>query len=225
MVFGFSGAFLNSFVSGEVIRVALNDESSKTVGLFVSWTAFVAAIVSLIFGKYTHDYGKGPVMIFGNFMFLGVALPFILFPDLKSWTWYSLLLVYACQGIGRATFESTMKAVFADMFPYEKEGAFANIILQDGLSGSIGYLLTFQLVCSDLGPYCVEYRNGTLHDVLSFEILVCVTAVAAVVGYIRASQLYWKERTGTEANALKDYRVGSIRAYRQSRSSIVNNSS
>ena len=40
----------------------------------------------------------------------------------------------------RATFEGTLKATFADYFSYEKEGAFANIILQNGLSGAVGYV-------------------------------------------------------------------------------------
>lgn len=118
--FGFASSFLNSFVSGEVVRIALQDEQSKTIGLFVSWAAGVAALSSLAFGKVAHDYGKTPVMLFGNLMFLGVALPFILKPDLSTWTWPLLAFVYASQGIGRATFESTMKGVFADFFPYEK---------------------------------------------------------------------------------------------------------
>ena len=50
------------------------------------------------------------------------------------------LIVYSLHGVGRATFEGTLKATFADYFPYEKEGAFANIILQNGLSGAIGYM-------------------------------------------------------------------------------------
>jgi MFS family permease len=215
MVFGFSGAFINSFVSGQVLRVALQDEQSKTVGLFVSWGAGVAALASLAFGKITHDYGKEPVMILGNVAFLGVSLPFVLQPDLTKWTWPFLLLVYAFQGLGRATFESTEKAVMADFFPYEKEGAFANIILQNGVFGSIGYILTFSLTCSTLGPYCIEYRNGTLHDVLKFEVLVCLAAVLAILGYLRANHLYWKERTARDSE-LKRYRVESISAYRLS---------
>jgi MFS family permease len=122
--FGFSGAFINSFVSGEVLQVAMNDTESRTVGLFVSWAAGVAAVASLGFGKFTHDHGKAPVMIFGNAMFICVALPFVVQPDLASWTWPLLLLIYTCQGLGRATFESTVKATFADLFPYEKVHSF-----------------------------------------------------------------------------------------------------
>lgn len=218
-VFGFSGAFLNSFVSGQVVRIALHDVESKTVGIFVSWGAGVAALASIVFGKLAHDYGKGPVMLFGNLMFLGVVLPFVCKPNLTTWTWQLLAFVYASQGIGRATFESTMKAVFADFFPYEKEGAFANIILQNGLFGSIGYILTFQLTCATRGPYCIEYGNGTLHDVLSFELLVCIAAIVAVLGYWRASTLYFNESHAYQSE-LTTYRKDSIESYRQSRGEI-----
>jgi hypothetical protein len=40
-----------------------------------------------------------------------------------------LVAIYSLHGMGRATFEGTLKATFADYFPQEKECAFANIIL------------------------------------------------------------------------------------------------
>ena len=101
-----------------------------------------------------------------------------------------LVLIYTLHGTGRATFEGTLKATFADYFAYEKEGAFANIILQNGLSSAIGYVLTFSLLCSERSTYCVEFRNGTLHDVLSFELLVVAASILAILGYWRASTLY-----------------------------------
>lgn len=70
------------------------------------------------------------------------------------------------------------------------EGAFANIILQNGLSSAIGYILTFTLNCPKQGPYCVMYRDGTLHNVLTFELLVVVSAAIAVLGFWRASTLH-----------------------------------
>jgi hypothetical protein len=51
-------------------------------------------------------------------------------------------LPFSLFSMGRSTFEGTLKATFADYFSYEKEGAFANIILQNGLSGAIGYVCT-----------------------------------------------------------------------------------
>lgn len=186
-VFGFAGAFLNSYVNGEVVRVALNDQNSKYVGILTGWLAAVAAMMSLVFSRLTN---KGAVLIAGALCFMGVALPFVVQPDARQMGWGVLVLVYTLQGIGRATFESTLKATFADYFSYEKEGAFANIILQNGLSSAFGYMLTFRLVCVKPSNYCIKYHDGSLHDVLSFELLVCGASILAILGYWRASSLY-----------------------------------
>lgn len=200
-VFGFTAAFLNSYVNGEVVRVVLHDDESKYVGLLTAWLSGVAAFMSLVFGRAAQKTGKGPVLIVGALCFLGVVVPFLLVPDIERWTWFPLVLVYTMHGTGRATFEGTLKATFADYFPGEKEGAFANIILQNGLSSSIGYFLTFSLLCSEPSSYCVEYNDGKLHDVLTFEILVVVSAVVAIVGFWRASAIHNAE---TRANETQD---------------------
>jgi MFS family permease len=142
-VFGLTGAFLNSYVNGEVVPVALKDPNSKYVGVLSSWVSGVAAVMSLLFGRVAPRTGKGPVLVLGALCFFGVVLPFIIFPDVSNaqhWGWPLLILIFTLHGTGRATFEGTLKATFADYFPYEKEGAFANIILQNGLSGAVGYV-------------------------------------------------------------------------------------
>lgn len=189
-VFGFSAAFMNSYVNGQVVPVALNDPDSKYIGILSSWVPITAAGMSLVFGRIAPRTGKGPILILGAACFFGVALPFVLQPDAARYGWVSLLVVYSLQGIGRATFEGTLKSLFADYFSYEKEGAFANIILQNGLASAIGYILTFSLLCDTPSRYCIEYSNGTLHDVLTFELIVVLSAFTAVFGYLRASVLH-----------------------------------
>ena len=54
--------------------------------------------------------------------------------------------------------------------------------------------MTFSLLCDTPGRYCIKYRNGTLHDVLTFELIVVLCAVLAIVGYIRASSLFQAEQ-------------------------------
>ena len=140
-VFGFTSAFLNSYVNGQVVPVALNDPEGKFIGILSSWVAALAAGMSLIFGQITPLIGgKGPILLFGSACFVGVVVPFLIEPNAEKYGWGLLFLVYTFHGLGRATFEGTLKATFADYFPYEKEGAFANIILQNGLSGAIGYV-------------------------------------------------------------------------------------
>ena len=192
--FGFASSFMNSYVNGQVVPVALNDPDSKYVGILGSWVPTVAAAMSLLFGRIAPRIGKGPILILGATCFGFVALPFAIQPDATKYTWISLIVIYTLHGTGRATFESTLKALFADYFPFEKEGAFANIIFQNGLSGAVGYILTFSLHCSSPARYCIEYSDGSLHDVLTFVVIVLLAAVFAIVGYIRASSIFAGEQ-------------------------------
>jgi MFS family permease len=139
-VFGLTSAFLNSYVNGEVVPVALNDPETKYNGVLNSLTPAVAAAMSLLFGRVSPIIGRGPVLIFGACCFFGVVFPFLVEPQAQNWGWAALIMVYSIHGAGRATFEGTLKATFADYFSYEKEGAFANIILQNGLSGAVGHV-------------------------------------------------------------------------------------
>lgn len=193
--FGFAGAFLNSYVNGQVIAVALHDSDSHFIGIFSSWMALVAALISLVTTKIPK---KGPVLIAGAMSFFFVAFPFLVWPDATMWNIQGLVLVYTLQGIGRATFESTLKATFADYFPSDSVGAFSNIILQNGLSGAIGYIMTSRLLCDTPSKYCVEYLDGTLHDVLTFELVVSISAIIAIIGYWRASILHNRVSEGRE---------------------------
>ena len=151
-VFGFASAFLNSYVNGQVVPIALVN-GERYIGVLSSWVSAVAAGMSLVFGRLGR-LGKGPILLLGACCFLGVVFPFVVQPDASHYGWGLLILVYTFHGIGRATFEGTLKATFADYFPYEKEGAFANIILQNGLSGAIGYFCKYNQLL-----YCCHWRR------------------------------------------------------------------
>jgi hypothetical protein len=222
--FGLASAFLNSYVNSQVLPIALNDPDSKYVGVLSSWVSALAAGMSLFFGRIAPISGKGMILILGSVCFFCEVLPFLLLPDIQQWGWTLVILVYSLHGIGRSTFEGTLKAAFADFFPEEKEGAFANINLQNGLSGAIGYIskwnrkcwflvdtselamylclclltmaalpVSFSLVCLQQSRSCVQYTDGSLHDVGKFQRIIVFTTVLAVVGYWRAAQLYHKE--------------------------------
>jgi MFS family permease len=192
-VFGLTSAFVNSYVNGEVVRVVTKDDNSTSVGLFNAWVSCVAAIMSLLFGRISSHVGNGPILILGAICFAAVVFPFLVIPDTKQWSVTLLTFIYTFHGCGRATFEGTLKATFADYFAYEKEGAFANIILQSGLSGAVGYILPFTLLCSEESHYCVRYNNGTLHNVVFFELVITLLAAAAIMGYLVAASLHRAE--------------------------------
>jgi MFS family permease len=163
-VFGFAAAFLNSYVNGQVVPIAL-ENGDKYIGVLSSWVSAVAAGMSLVFGRLGPTLGKGPILMLGAVCFFGVVFPFVVQPDASQYGWGLLIMVYSFHGIGRATFEGTLKATFADYFAYEKEGAFANIILQNGLSGAIGYFCKY---CTTRWPY---YR------LVVVLVLVCCSAL------------------------------------------------
>ena len=104
-------------------------------------------------------------------------------------------MIYILHGTGRAVFEGTTRAVFAEYFYYEKEGAFANIILQNGLACAVGYFLAGHLTCDAPHKYCVEYPGDhSLHQVWPLEILIIVAGLSSIWGFQRASVLFQEEQ-------------------------------
>ena len=185
--FGLAGAFLNSFVSGEAVPLVFDDASY--VGLLVALHGFSAALASAVFAKC---HRKGAVLVAGSLSFLGVALPFLVWPNVaQQWTWRQLALVYILEGVGRATFEGNLKAIFAEWFHHDREAAFANITLQNGLASAVAYILTTQMQCSKVSSsqYCVMYSDGSHHNVGDFASLMVGASIASILGYWRAKSL------------------------------------
>jgi hypothetical protein len=191
-MFGFGGAFMNSYVNGEVLAVALQDYDSHYVGIFSSWTALIACLLSLCTTTFTRR--KGPVVIAGILSFFFVALPFLIQPDAMEWDMSGIVTIYTLQGIGRSSFETTLKAIFADYFSSDPVGAFSNLILQNGIANSMGYFFTYHLNCEIPGKYCVLYADNSLHDVRTFPIIICISGCLALLGYWRATILFKREQ-------------------------------
>jgi MFS family permease len=180
-VFGFTAAFLNSYINGQVVPVALNDPDSKYIGLLSSVVPMVAAAMSLLFGRISPIIGKGPILIFGALCFGGVILPFIVQPDAGEYGWAALIVVYSFHGTGRATFEGTLRATFADYFAYENEGAFANIILQNGIASGVGYIrksLDYFIVEYCYSLFCIIIQSSLfllMFSSLNFYLLAIIS--------------------------------------------------
>lgn len=190
VAFGWSGAFLNSFISGQVVPVVLS--SSTYIGLFVAWHGAVAAFSSLLFKRVPHSV----VLSVGCVAFASVGLPLIVSPNFSLWQWPMLLWIYGIQGLGRATYEGALRAQTSDWFADHKEGAFANLILQNGLATGMGYFLALRLDCSTTSIYCWEYANGNgLHNFGFFAGLVVLASVVGLFGYWRAWYLYKDEES------------------------------
>ena len=54
--------------------------------------------------------------------------------------------------------------------------------------------VTFALLCDTPSRYCIKYSNGTLHDVLTFELIAIISAGLAIIGYLRASSLQKQQK-------------------------------
>ncbi len=207
ILFGLSIAFSMSVLNGEVIQQVLEDPNSTYVGLYTSVTSLVAAGASLLFGwlESTHSRvhtGKAMVLTIGASSYLAIALQFLAYPDGSNWNKITLLSIYTLLGIGRATFEGTLRALSADIFPNDKEGAFGNIILWSGSASTIGYVLsvTDALRCDETSRYCMQYHDGTTHNVLIMELIIIVTALIAIPSLWRVVWMYGKEQHEHSSN-------------------------
>ena len=201
VLFGMSTSFASSVLNGEVIQRVLKDPDSTYVGLYTAVTSLVAAAASLLFGTLTSSRrrggrlrcGKDAVLSIGAASYLVISLLFLF---LLNWDRSTLLLIYTLLGVGRATYEGTLRAIFADYFPNDKVGAFGNIILFTGSASTIGYVLsvTGALECDAASRYCLEYSDGSIHNVLVMECVIIITALIAVPSFWRAAWMFRIDR-------------------------------
>lgn len=150
--------------------------------------------MSLVFGYASQRMnGNDLILVIGCLSFFAVSFLFFMYPELSTWNFSWLLLVYTLQGVGRATFEGALKAEFATVFE-DKEAAFGNIIFQNGLVTTLGFSIAANSKCSQVGYYCIEFKDHGLHNIMVLEVLVMVSAVLAIAGYQRAKMIYIRER-------------------------------
>ena len=197
VAFGFCGSFINSYVNGEVIEQALGDSNSHFVGTLSAWLSFVAAVTSLMFSFWWPSY-KATFTVIGGLMVCLTVLPFLMDPDPRSYTFERLFMIYTFWGVGRASSESTLKAVYADFFLNAKEAAFANIVLQNGLASSIGYVASFNMLCdeeeSSSNSYCIRFSDGTLHNVLTLASVTFGFGVLGILTFLIGNSMHLAEQ-------------------------------
>jgi len=145
LAFGFCAAFMNGYVNAHFTAKEL---SSNYVASLGALTALFAATMSPVFGRLGGVSGKGVVLAIGGLCFMAIPLSLLVTVDClteadctSGWGWW-LVILYLLQGSGRAVYESTNKAVFADFFQGEKtEGAFANCMLQSSLAFAVSFFM------------------------------------------------------------------------------------
>jgi len=172
LTFGFAAAWLGGYVGRNILTEAL---SSEFIGFAGAMLSALASVLSLIFGVVAKKIGKGPVVALGSLAFLFLALLSRFVGQPATWGW-GVLVFYVLMGIGRAVYESTNKAIFADFFPGEKSaGAFANVFVFGTCASTLGF--TFGASKKD-----------------TEELILLITfAVLTVPGYLLASMVKSRE--------------------------------
>lgn len=139
IAFGFCSALLADEVSLHAVPQAFPQNKTIAAGCLSALVALVAAGLQYPFKAASARFGKPPVMLAGLSAFGGLS---VLCLSLELPVLSQIGPLVACfllQGIGRACYEGTNKALYADFFADDTDAAFANIVLANGLASSIGF--------------------------------------------------------------------------------------
>merc|ERR1712129_4417 len=147
LTFGFCAGYMNGFVNG-AFTFPSPTFGAASLGTLLATTSFVASATAALCGTLSQRTGKGLTISLGAACFAAIPVSVLLFtPSEANGYWgESLISLYVLQGMGRAVYESTNKAVFADFFPGEKSaGAFANCMMQNSVAFFASFILQSSL--------------------------------------------------------------------------------
>jgi len=166
--FGFAAAWLAGYVGRNILSRALDSDAIGFAGALLSG---IASLLSRALVPLTGRIGKGPVLALGacSFALSGILSASVGNP--ATWGWGAIVF-YVLVGIGRAVYESTNKAIFADFFPGDKSpGAFANVFV------------------FSTGASCVAFILGSMQRDMSELYLLVSFAVLTVPSYLLSGEI------------------------------------
>lgn len=155
--FGLGAALMNAFVNAETKEAFGKDSADlgkSRLGVMTATTSLVAALTSLLLRYLMSHSGLRRTLGLstGALGFLivgtGVCITRRYYGEVRVLK-DALVLLYIGQGVGRGVFESINKAVYADHFPTNKEGAFANLMMMCCLPYGIVFLFRTQATVQD----------------------------------------------------------------------------
>jgi hypothetical protein len=162
-----------------------------------------------VLGRHGVSLKSIAVLVGGCTILAGTGLAFLMWPEAGQWNLASLVGLYALHGVARAAYEGTVKAVHANLYGSSSschssatEGAFALVVLFHGIGSVTSYVMALQLHCETQDPSCVEYRDGSRHNVNGFAWTVVLTSVGAAVGYVRAWFLIQREQAADRSRTV-----------------------
>jgi len=138
--FGFAASYVAWYLNNKVGSVSVGDSNVGYLAAMIPGYAALAGVPYSYFGKFL---GKWVMMLLGCLSFFTIGLVGYVVPKqtLIDGKWAILIALYIVMGNGRAVFESTNRAVFADFFPKTSAGAFALMAFQSGLAGTVGFVV------------------------------------------------------------------------------------
>jgi len=182
--FGFASGFCAYYVNGKIVKPYLG---TSNIGYLTSISAGCAALGSLVFGWCATRMGsKTPVMYLGTVCYVGFAALFAFLEPSALGKWPILIVLYVLFGLGRATFESTNKAIFADFFPDDKDAAFAAVIVFSGGASAIAFFV-FPLL-KNFNTVNLPFINQQI-----MAVIVIAFSAATAFSYAMASRMHARE--------------------------------
>lgn len=187
MAFGFVAALVNQWVNGDPAKAAVG---ANNIGYLAAVTPAVATLLS---GPYAYlsRNGKGPAMIFGalNYTVMALVIMVMTTRQLGDLGW-GIVFIYVIGGSGRAVFESTNKAVFADAWPNDKEAAFANVIVLSGGASAVAFFAI---------PYMSKIETTSITAATGLLAIVCLVVFFRILRQQEADEAQEKLRSDARA--------------------------
>ena len=171
IAFGLCSALLAYQVSGTAVPLAFPQNTTIAAGCLSALVALVAASLQYPFKAASARFGKPPVMLLGLSAFGGLGALCLVLDNTALSAYFPLVACFVLQGVGRACYEGTNKALYADFFAADTEAAFANIVLANGLASAIGFF-TFPemkrtaMASASLSAACVAVVGYLLAEAL-----------------------------------------------------------
>lgn len=139
VTFGIAAAYMNGYFNAHFgSKVA----GQKYIGFLTALTVMTSVITTKCWGYLGSRFGNLVPICAGATSFGLIGFLMLVTSCCKDWGWW-IVMFYMLQGSGRAVYENTNKAVFADTFKGEDaEGGFANCVLQMSIASAVLFFLS-----------------------------------------------------------------------------------
>mmetsp|Transcript_11245 Transcript_11245/g.26011 ORF Transcript_11245/g.26011 Transcript_11245/m.26011 type:complete len:255 (-) Transcript_11245:291-1055(-) len=172
VTFGVCASLLGYQVTGTWVKNAFSRDYVVIGSMMSALVALTAALLQIPFKYVASHSGKAPLMLVGCSAFMALSVLVLVAPETlhaSAQTWGLLFACYFLQGVGRACYEGTNKALYADFFPNNTSAAFSNIVLANGFASATSFFVfpslhkdamaTTAIVCASVAIICYMFAE------------------------------------------------------------------